>query len=885
MNSCCRLSLPIKFFFLLFFGLQVPCNGQWFIFHNQEDLDTFDQSILTISGDVKIVGEDIHDLTPLSNVKIIGGDLVLTGNRSLQNFIGLDSLHSIGGSLSITHNAALQSMDGLGTVTSIGGGITLWQNYALERIDALTNISSSISLLNVAENPVLQSLNGLKNIYSVEESVSIFDNAELQDILGLQNISSIGGELQIHLNPQLQNLIGLERLSFIGQDLNITWNGSLSDLGSLSMVETVNGAVSITYNTNLKNIDGLSGITSVQENVVFRSLDSLENLDGLANLTSINGYLIIRSCNSIENLDGLMNIQTLSGGLWIQDCSSLKNIDGVGNVRDTLDYLKIQNVDALENINALKNITWIKDNLSIELNGSLSDINGLVTLQNIGRDLTIYRNPNLADCCGIKELIVNESISIGGEISVESNGPNCDSPNEVIDANCSSYIYGNIFYDLNRNSVQDLNENPIPKIEIVDQLLETKFYSNSLGVFIINGQVGKRYSLKPNADEPWEITTDSTSYNFNFDPDDKPEITFGLFHNDPQSSCDINITSESTRCNTDVEYFVSMLNDGFTINSGEVHIVLDHNVSLVSSSVQLKEMAGKLVYVFDTLYPFQNLEFTMLLDMPSEQFTGEVINVSGQVFYDGLSGLEIQDSTNYQSIVLCSYDPNDKQVSPVGVKDQNYTLHDSELQYTVRFQNTGNAAAIDVTILDTLSENLDLETFKVVSSSFPVNTTLSDRAVEFYFQDIWLIDSLTNEPESHGFVSYTIEPKTDLPEETVIENTAHIIFDFNPAIITNTTKNTMVENLPSCPPTSVDDEEILSFSISPNPFQEKFDISIEHGQATIISVFDINGELILINPINGNRHSISLENHPTGIYILKLKDGGGKSSTQKIVKI
>jgi len=64
--------------------------------------------------------------------------------------------------------------------------------------------------------------------------------------------------------------------------------------------------------------------------------------------------------------------------------------------------------------------------------------------------------------------------------------------------------------------------------------------------------------------------------------------------------------------------------------------------------------------------------------------------------------------------------------------------------------------------------------------------------VEFSFKNILLPDSTTNEPLSHGFVSYKINQKEGLPENTTIENTAYIYFDFNPPIVTNTTNNLLV---------------------------------------------------------------------------------------------
>ncbi len=51
--------------------------------------------------------------------------------------------------------------------------------------------------------------------------------------------------------------------------------------------------------------------------------------------------------------------------------------------------------------------------------------------------------------------------------------------------------------------------------------------------------------------------------------------------------------------------------------------------------------------------------------------------------------------------VTCAYDPNDKQVFPIGYTEAHYIADDEQLEYLIRFQNTGNAPATDVLLRDT----------------------------------------------------------------------------------------------------------------------------------------------------------------------------------------
>ena len=59
------------------------------------------------------------------------------------------------------------------------------------------------------------------------------------------------------------------------------------------------------------------------------------------------------------------------------------------------------------------------------------------------------------------------------------------------------------------------------------------------------------------------------------------------------------------------------------------------------------------------------------------------------------------------------------------------------------------------------------------------------------FYPIALPDSNVNEATSHGWFSFEINQQPNLPDGTTIENTAAIVFDYNPPIITNTVLHTI----------------------------------------------------------------------------------------------
>lgn len=223
-------------------------------------------------------------------------------------------------------------------------------------------------------------------------------------------------------------------------------------------------------------------------------------------------------------------------------------------------------------------------------------------------------------------------------------------------------------------------------------------------------------------------------------------------------------------------------------------------------------------------------------------------------------------------VILNSYDPNEKLVDQPTNIDPNEV---EEFQYVIHFQNDGNYDATDVVIQDTISANLDLSTFKYVGSKHGVATSINTttRVVTFSFNDINLGQSSVDLDASQGFVIYSISEEAGLAEGTEIENTAYIYFDFNPAIVTNTTYN--VNELPLGLNESISEW----VNLYPNPAEDK--IKFSGASVNGISIYDLTGKLVLeTNTILDNE--VSLNNLQTGIYQVVLKTGNS-ISTQKLV--
>lgn len=239
--------------------------------------------------------------------------------------------------------------------------------------------------------------------------------------------------------------------------------------------------------------------------------------------------------------------------------------------------------------------------------------------------------------------------------------------------------------------------------------------------------------------------------------------------------------------------------------------------------------------------------------------------------------------STYNDTCVSSWDPNDKATAQGRYIDTSTY----ELDYHVRFQNTGTAPAHNVSIVDVIDPNLDLSTLKVNSSSHPMTYYLEDnRTLSFEFANIMLPDSGTDYDASQGYVDYSIMRKPNLPLGTDIKNTAAIYFDYNEPVITNTTINTLYLKSTTAVSTSI---QSIGVSLYPNPVRESATIVLNNPTPIKLSMnlYDIQGKIITsvsdIKAGKNHTHEMNMNQLPKGIYILQLHING-ESKDIKIFK-
>jgi len=236
-----------------------------------------------------------------------------------------------------------------------------------------------------------------------------------------------------------------------------------------------------------------------------------------------------------------------------------------------------------------------------------------------------------------------------------------------------------------------------------------------------------------------------------------------------------------------------------------------------------------------------------------------------------------------------SYDPNDKAAMPEGVAEEHFIEKNIDLEYRIRFQNTGTDTAFTVVIKDTLSEWLDVTNMRPGASSHAYDFRVygeNENIVEFRFSNIMLPDSNVNEAASHGFVKFRIAQQVDNPLGTMIENSAAIYFDFNEPVITNTVFHTIGEDfLEIISNVNLSPEQMIDIKLYPNPVQESATIQLEgiELETGTFILYDLTGRAIRQEAFRGNSLEFFKGALLGGMYLFEIQEQGQVVNTGKLM--
>jgi uncharacterized repeat protein (TIGR01451 family) len=471
-------------------------------------------------------------------------------------------------------------------------------------------------------------------------------------------------------------------------------------------------------------------------------------------------------------------------------------------------------------------------------------------------------------------------------------------PNPCEYGNVSGRVYidnnNDCIYNGTDNALQSIFVNSNANLSSQSTYYSTNGYTNTAGQYSAKVQkswmVNYTVSIPTNYQFIFPNTTCSpASYNFTTLPQTTADFSLQCTSNVDVQSAASHPANARPLVPMMINPYVS--NTGCNTASGTMYLVKDPHVvynSTLSSNPPTSISGDTLTWQYFNLTNLTNNAYWNSFFAGVHLTPDNTVNIGDTLCFlvkSTILSTDLNPSNNEYTFclpVVNSYDPNIKEVTPKGEGiNGNIPQTTNKLNYTIHFQNTGNAPAYNVSIIDTLEGDIDAKSLQIMGASHTMSPEwLAPNVVKFNFYGIMLPDSNTSVENSQGSVSFSVKLKSALPLGTQIKNKGYIYFDFNPPIITNETINTLYQ------PNGINEINANeSFFIYPNPANDLLTIEMPHFNniETNMSVYSLNSQVVKTMTIRNKKSTLNVKDLAPGLYFIQLNNGSN-SYKMKFVK-
>lgn len=459
----------------------------------------------------------------------------------------------------------------------------------------------------------------------------------------------------------------------------------------------------------------------------------------------------------------------------------------------------------------------------------------------------------------------------------------------------ASFIEGDIFFDINNNGVFDSNESGIPYQSV--HAGNYWGYTNQNGHYSITVLPGTyTVAYTPSGNYAGYTVTTPTSYSVTLaNGATSANNSFGLYTVPGSTNLAVSLVPHTTvTSGFPAWYDIYVNNIGANPTSATLTMYYDAALNFTNANpAQASHNAGARTITWNvpTINPGSSrsfhVNFVAALGLTLGASTFEFVGVTAN------SGIDINLSNNSDTlhqVVTGSWDPNNKLVVSSNYSDPNYQVISSvnpnqTIDYTINFQNTGTGPAVNITVLDELSADLDANSFQLLGTSHNATVSKNGNQLSFLFANIMLADSNSNEPASHGYINFRVNANAGLLPGHSILDKADIYFDFNSPVATNDATLLLINPL-----SILESNTANTAFVSPNPVSDEFVLNFAMEKASDVryTLKNIQGQIIetvlLKNQVAGTTAlKLSSAHLAEGLYLLELNDGN-KTQTIKLVK-
>ena len=351
------------------------------ILSSQEEVDEFISNTTVILGNLTIgytdfsdSRSDITDLTSLSNVTHITGNLRIQQNGQLVNLNALNNLQSIGGYFRVTVNDQLTILGNFSELQSIG------------------------EFFSVSNNDQLTTLGDFPELQSIRDFVAVFDNDRLTTFGDFPELQSVGGDFGVS-STRLTKLGDFPALQTIGEDFRVFRNPDLTTFGDFPALQTIGEDFSVSNN------------------------DQLITLGNFSNLQTIGGYFRMQRNDQLTTFGDFTALQTIGGYFDVSHNDRLTTLGDFPDLQSIGEHLNIRDNDKLTTLGNFSTLTSIGIGDTVYIPSLRVDRNNV--------SIVVEDNINLVLCSWLEEFFPDGNHAVTGDIYINNNATGCATTEEI----------------------------------------------------------------------------------------------------------------------------------------------------------------------------------------------------------------------------------------------------------------------------------------------------------------------------------------------------------------------------------------------------------------------------------------------------------------------
>lgn len=578
-----------------------------------------------------------------------------------------------------------------------------------------------------------------------------------------------------------------------GPTVVISGTNSLCINGTTQLVPSV-GGIWTSSNPSVATVTNSGIVTGISNGIALFSFT--ENITGCVSSPTLEIEVypkpeVMITGPSTICAGGTTMLTPSSGGTWSSSNPGIATVTNKGLVTAisagtvTFIYTKTQT-----GCSSVPILITVSGHTMISVDNDTVEINKTIKLNHTGSGIWVSSNPDIVS-------IINNSFARGLELGTTTiyfidTISGCQSklfPITVIDPVFK--IIGYTFRDVNGNGIFDSQtDSPIPNCAIRIPTLNSTYYTDKTGYYRITIEPGEYDLIFSVPFGQWS----NNSIQKNIKVDQSLEYLFvGFVPTMQEADGLVNINGSFFNCNTLADLDVSVFNNTSQKQSGYLSVEIDNKTFVTETQpFPVGAQNNILIWEYIDLLPGHTFTPKIKLDIPIPATDNDSLSFKAYAWSqpgDTLSQFSYIDKIN------CGITSSGILSWPDRPGMANITYRNENLEYLIRFENEGTSKVKFAEVMCQLDKNIDVSNIIIKESSHKVRSSLVDDKLYFYFDTINLTGNRSFGSRS-AYISFSCGFKKDVPDGTVISNTALVSFDGGQPFATNQTINTIVTKAP-----------------------------------------------------------------------------------------